>query len=388
ALVSFFGCSLLALNAQLYYGTPPHALLTFAWALLCIGLWFVPPLLMQVHVEYASLRDLAGNRTSKIIWLVCAWAPALLLAPKLLAALRLTQGVNFEAPSRHLSIEFQIWLTLSISASAFWQWRFYKVSRDEQEKALFRGLRRFFTLLAIFLLLLLYAQHRHGNGGGPDLEIPLAILVVSAFYTLIREVRRSNFLDIGRQRNLIYAVFMVFLALLYLSFVRRASLWWEHYLPPEATAALLLFLPVVFFEPLQRVMGRLLRQTAQTEVDRAQKLMGPINEVARLGNQAKLKEFSERWIGEQLQLAETHLALDAEGKTPNLLEHSQKASEEAFEVGQGGRHLGSLRVRAHGAMISGETYAALEFLSEQLPAAFDLCRLIEEKLQLERELAE
>jgi signal transduction histidine kinase len=38
-------------------------------------------------------------------------------------------------------------------------------------------------------------------------------------------------------------------------------------------------------------------------------------------------------------------------------------------------------------MISGETYAALEFLSEQLPAAFDLCGLIEEKLQLERELA-
>lgn len=39
-------------------------------------------------------------------------------------------------------------------------------------------------------------------------------------------------------------------------------------------------------------------------------------------------------------------------------------------------------------MISGETYAALEFLCEQLPAAFDLCRLIEQKLQLERELAQ
>jgi signal transduction histidine kinase len=39
-------------------------------------------------------------------------------------------------------------------------------------------------------------------------------------------------------------------------------------------------------------------------------------------------------------------------------------------------------------MISGETYAALEFLCEQLPGAFDLCRLIEQKLQLERELAE
>jgi signal transduction histidine kinase len=39
-------------------------------------------------------------------------------------------------------------------------------------------------------------------------------------------------------------------------------------------------------------------------------------------------------------------------------------------------------------MISGETYAALEFVAEQLPAAFDLCHLIEEKLRLERELAE
>jgi len=39
-------------------------------------------------------------------------------------------------------------------------------------------------------------------------------------------------------------------------------------------------------------------------------------------------------------------------------------------------------------MLSGETVAALEFLCEQLPGALDLCRLIEEKLQLERELAE
>jgi len=50
--------------------------------------------------------------------------------------------------------------------------------------------------------------------------------------------------------------------------------------------------------------------------------------------------------------------------------------------------LGRLRVRSHGAMVSGETYAALEFVCEQLPGAFDLCRLIEEKLELERELAE
>jgi signal transduction histidine kinase len=39
-------------------------------------------------------------------------------------------------------------------------------------------------------------------------------------------------------------------------------------------------------------------------------------------------------------------------------------------------------------MLSGETGAAMEFLCEQMPASIDLCRTLEEKLQLERELAE
>jgi len=61
--------------------------------------------------------------------------------------------------------------------------------------------------------------------------------------TLIRKVQKFNFLQIGRQRNLIYAVFATFLALLYLSLVRRASSWMEPYFPPEATAAILLSSP-------------------------------------------------------------------------------------------------------------------------------------------------
>src|SRR5208283_6086218 len=164
--------------------------------------------------------------------------------------------------------------------------------------------------------------------------------------------------------------------------------WLQPYLPPEATAALLLFLPVVFLEPLQRVMRRLLRQTAQKEVDRAQKLTGPINEVARLGDVGKLRQFSEHWIKEQLQLAEVRVELDGAGDSRRTTDRSNGGAIETFDISRGGQHAGYLQARAHGAMISGETFVALEFLCEQLPAAFDLCRLIEEKLQLERELAE
>jgi signal transduction histidine kinase len=63
-------------------------------------------------------------------------------------------------------------------------------------------------------------------------------------------------------------------------------------------------------------------------------------------------------------------------------------TDQYFPVRQKHGLVAVLRAEPHGAAISGETRAALEFLCEQLPGALDLCRLIEEKLQLERELAE
>src|SRR5246500_6057760 len=42
AIVFYFGASLLALNAQLYYSKIPAGLETFAWTMLCLGLWILP----------------------------------------------------------------------------------------------------------------------------------------------------------------------------------------------------------------------------------------------------------------------------------------------------------------------------------------------------------
>ncbi|MGB2636900.1 MAG: ATP-binding protein [Candidatus Acidiferrum sp.] len=390
ALTLFCGSSLLALNAELYYSVPPNALLAFAWTFLCLGLWFLPALVVHLHVEYASLQNLIGGSPAKYAWLAAAYLPVFVLLPQLLNALQRRQDFGFSTPSLQLGGYFQLWLFLSISVAAYWQSRFLSASTIDEQKKLHRWLCGDFVLLGIAVLLFFFLERgdlasREHTG---FLEWIALWGVIGPLIVLLRDVRRDNVLQIGRQRNLIFAVFGIFLALLYLSFVRRASVWFEPYLPPEATAALLLFLPVVFFEPLQRLIRRLLRQTAQTEVDRAQKLMSPINEVARLGDIDQLRLFTERWLAEQLQLAEVHLSLDLHGTAPHASETRRSGTEESFAIHRGKQRLGCLQVRPHGAMISGETYAALEFLCEQLPAAFDLCRLIEEKLQLERELAE
>jgi len=58
ALTLFFGCSLLEVNSALYYDVQPHGLPRFAWIFLCLGLWFLPPLVLHPDAEYANLRGL------------------------------------------------------------------------------------------------------------------------------------------------------------------------------------------------------------------------------------------------------------------------------------------------------------------------------------------
>ena len=50
--------------------------------------------------------------------------------------------------------------------------------------------------------------------------------------------------------------------------------------------------------------------------------------------------------------------------------------------------IGLIEASSTGAVLTGEVSAALQIVGEQMPAAIDLCRLIGEKLLLERELAE
>jgi signal transduction histidine kinase len=359
----------------------------FTWTFLCLGLWFLPSLLVHLHAEYGQIRELLAPGIPKRLWLGAAYLPAIALAPKLYAALKMRSGFEFGLPANSLGRLFQIWLFLAVIVCSGWQWRFAKAAPDDEQKSFHRTLSHDLRWVAIWILCFHFFIERIMGITDKSLALycgAVAVFALAPLVRLIRNVQKFNFLQIGRQRNLIYAVFAAFVALLYFSFIRRVSLWLDPYLPPEASAAILLFLPVVLFEPLQRLMGRILQRTAHAEVDRTQRMVVPIQEVARLGDLGRLTAFVEQWVGEQLQVAEVKLFLET-SKEPRS---QADDAVDSFPIRQSGKLLGSLRVKAHGAMLSGETVAALELLCEQLPGTLDLCRLIEEKLRLERELAE
>ncbi len=152
---------------------------------------------------------------------------------------------------------------------------------------------------------------------------------------------------------------------------------------------------MIFIEPLQRALGRRLQETAQRAMDRVQRLTAEIQQEARQGNLESLRCIIERRTKEEFELASAQLRfLDQSNAVLRPFSEEERrgavrlSPEDHFPLRRGGQLVGVLHAEPHGAGFSGETRAALEFLCEQLPGALDLCRLIEEKLRLERELAE
>jgi signal transduction histidine kinase len=394
ALFFFYGGSLLALNAQIHYASPPLAVRVFAATLLLGGLCMVPSLLVHLHFEYADTRGLLKSHSTKRIVVAAAYLPMVFLGFSLYPRLANYSGFDLLVPGKVLGLAYGAWLGGSLVVSFWWQTRFTADAPDKVQRTFHKLLGRFFLLVAVAVLGLHIFQDRVDAGFAGGISTTLAVVAIVPFAVMLWMVQKFNFLNIGRQKNLVYAISVTFLALLYLSLVRRVSSWLEPMLPPEATAAILLFLLVVFVEPLQRALARRLRETAQSELDRVQKLIAEIQQEARQGDVPRLLRFIERRVREQLELREARLKLapiETPG-SPNLTSGEPRAAlafdTRDFLILRGERVEGVLHVEPHGATISGDTRAALKFLCEQLPGALDLCRLIEEKLRLERELAE
>jgi len=387
ALFFFYAGSLLALNTAIYYLEPPNLVGEFAITIVSLGLLLMPALLLHLHLEYAETRGLLRVRAWKRAVLFPFYAAGAHLAYHRIPLVLRDAHFNFFTPGSSLGEGFAIVLAVACAWCAWWQKRFAEAAPEKPQRYFHWMLMAFFIVAFAGVASLHLAPFQMSETSAEVLGTIFSFLPILPFTMLIYLVQRNNFLQIGRQKNLLYAVSATFLALLYLALVRRVSTWLAPEIPPEASASILLFVLVIFIEPLQRALGRRLRETAQREMDREQRLMAEVQQVARLGVMPQLVRVIEERLKEEFAFADAGLTLhDA---APEMQGRSaRKQFKESFAIRQGNRLIGTLGIEPHGAMISGETRAALEFLCEQLAGSLDLCRLIEEKVRLERELAE
>ena len=388
ALFLFYGGSLLALNAQVYYAEPPVGLQEFAIAVIATGLCLVPALLMHLHMEFAETRGLLKNENWKRAVAFFFYAAGLHLLIRSVSTQITREHFDFALPGNSLNEGFAHLFSYALLWCSSWEFRFYRSAPDKPQRY-FHGFLTFAFLLACAGIVGLHVVHLSLPASAREgLGVALSLVPVVPLVALIYLVWRHNFLQIGRQKNLVYAVSATFLALLYLSLVRRVGGWLEPVLPPEASASILLFVLVIFIEPLQRLLGRTLQETARKGLQQAQRLSAELQAEARHGDLRKLILVIERRVKEQFELEGAWLTMLEPNLGPDFAGKGPTQGQESYSVYMPGRLNAVLSVKAHGAMLSGDAHAALDSLSRQLPSTIELCRAIEDKLQLERELAE
>jgi signal transduction histidine kinase len=433
ALFFVYAGGLLEINSRIEYAVSPvpdTARLVYS-LLIVIGLLVIPGLMVHAHLEFFEMAAPSTvPRWTKVLVLVPLYiVPALTFFVPFFG-LRLVNraGVRFGprfGPLDQMTprlvrlfpwtpeatfIFVAILLSLAIDLGVL------NLKPAGRESALRSKTaephRRFFIWMAsvsgLLLAMLMVAQayRRFQTSEIEALSVALiatAVLpgVLFAYYAL-----RHNFLDFGEQRNLLYALTATILGLLYLALVRRVSVWLEPMLPPEATAAILLFALIFIFEPVERMIGPALHRKFRERVDRLQRLTAELQAEARHGDLQMLISFAEGRIAEEFGLERVRLTVWSQEPGPQQPATQEIGTPLASPGGFGhsvciplmrnkarnkarnNESVGTLEAASSGVYLRGETTGALEFLAEQLPALLDLARLIEEKVRLERELAE
>jgi signal transduction histidine kinase len=387
SLFLIYAGGLLGINAGIQYSSPPDATVWLYTGLMVLGTLFLQPFVLHTHLEYA--RTVQKTRTP-LFFRVLVWLSYLFACTEVvgIAIVGHIGWKSFGAAlvdygKSNLTKEWAICSMLAVVAQIL------VTLREKDRKA--KALGKWLLSISCFLLPVLVISVAYETASPFLSELLRAAIIVTGIFPgtlLIYYALKHNFLEFGAQRNLVYALSATFLALLYLALVRRVSGWLAPMLPPEATASFLLFVLIFLFEPLERVIGPVLHRTHLERFGRVQRLAIKLQEQARHGEVEKLIAYSEWRIREEFGLAAFRISIPRPPEQKPLEAPGGLGHAVQLPLMKDGKEIGLLEAASTGSYLTGETTAALEFLAEQLPAMLDLCRLIEEKVRLERELAE
>lgn len=411
AMFLYYSGILLAENALRYYTESiPNTADLLIKGLVEFALVAISGLLVHTHFAYGWGQERPGRRWWQFALITAAYVPGIYFGLADLHAFPGSHLYAFPVSEDDSGLRIYLfWLLATLVLSTATQLMFSGRANSPVQRALHGFLAIYFAAFGLFAvnMLCINTDFLYGWSGGyhhPAFSdyitvVGLTVGWVLPLAVLAYAIVRYQALGIGSQKNLVYSVSISFLAVLYLSVVRRVSGWMEPYFPPEATAGFLLFLLLAFFEPLQRFASQLLRRGFQEQVDRLQRLSAELQREALRGESGRLIEFAEEHIRQEFGLEVVRIHLNssvasgarANDERPSVDAKSRPAwagQPVRLRLGKPGAEMGELEVVPVGSAISGEASAALDFLAEQLPAVIELCRVIEQKVALERELDE
>lgn len=388
ALFMWYSGNLLALNISLYYGEGPTVLSGFSETISIVGFVAAVPLLVHVQAEYSA--SFFSIRPWLRLVVACFYLPVI-FCPRIVGRLLRQPGVEpLVALGPPLGL-LVLWSVAALLFSAIMN-LYLHISHNAADTLLtkFHGYLAGLQGLLALGWAIAYMPHLSPPVGGLGGYFPTGLMFAGILPSGLVGylIFRYNFLDLRPQRNVLYSVAAIFGFLIYLNFMRRASGWLEvhNILPTAVTEGVMIFTLVVLVEPLKRLISRALHQQFVSEFEKVQKLAMEIEDHAkRTGDVDSVRALVEERVPQELGLEAARLI---HGAIPS---HASGGGAPAYPrrvaITRGGVAVAYLEVISTSGEVSGDQVAALEILADRLAAALELCRLIADKINLERELA-
>ncbi|MEK6410049.1 MAG: ATP-binding protein [Acidobacteriota bacterium] len=308
---------------------------------------------------------------------------------------------------RMLLIPYSIWYLLVMISSAVIDWSI----KDRLDPRALRE-RAFFKRLAVLLVLnglfefVVVALLRTGPN-----DVPWILFILSSLlpiFFVAYHVYRYKLVDVAVKDSLVYAVFALVFIAVYTYGVRRLDQFLvdRFEITPGVVEVILILGMVALASPLVRVIDRMVHRLFTSEIGLYRDVVRQVSSGAEgFGELTSLVRYTEETIRRGLDLSTVRVlpfnAADAGSPERRLAEKMIEWNADAIETDDDLQAIGAtiayalrreaelvglMLITAEPHALTSEKRAILDVLASQVAVEVESCRLVEEKVRLEREL--
>ncbi|HSB10777.1 MAG TPA: ATP-binding protein [Blastocatellia bacterium] len=372
------------------------------------GVALLPAALLHAHVGFwASLDNYQKLKPRHVRYIGMALYSPMLFLPYAIYKIATGEYRPYLDDLRVLLIPYSIWYLAVMIASAALDWSM----KDRLDPSAARE-RAFFKRLAVLLVLngafefVVVALLR----SGPD-DLPWILFILSSLFPIFfvaYHVYRYKLVDVAVKGSLVYAMFAVVFIAVYTYGVRRLDQYLvdRFEITPGVVEVILILGMVALAGPLVRVIDRMVHRLFASEIGLYRDVVRQVSAGAEgFGELASLIRYTEETIKRGLELSSVRivpLIASADGpekriaqkmidRNADVIETDVDLEAEGVTIAYALRReselVGLMLITAEPHTLTSEKRAILDVLASQVAVEVETCRLIEEKVRLERELA-
>jgi signal transduction histidine kinase len=405
--------SLLAALFRILNVADGHILLRVSDTLVFASLSCLPATLAHAHVAFLGWRDDYRRVTKRIVHAVAAIGYVPLVA--LPVALTRLWGPPYENPIDAMG--FWLWLFSAWHVSVLFQSAVVdqyvkRYFEDPNERSFFDRLSISLVLIGVAYLIVYPGGLRTVAGLGPWAEVLVQLASIVPTTIVAYYIFRYNLYKLVIQRSLVYALLAGVAMIVYLYVFRTFDqfLVARYGLKPGVVEAIGVVFMVIAAWPVRRAMDASVRQLFDTEIGHYRSLVEQVATESHSFNELRaLLPYIEGIITRALEVDAVRIRLAAgEGESGeddvaatalwqamardrlDVLDDDPRTWALGFRAAWGlwrdDELVGVMLIATSGGSLGAQREAVLGVLAGQVAIAIENCRLVEEKVRLEREL--